>query len=59
VFRALAIGAKFVFVGRAPMWGLFHSGQQGLENVMGILRNELETLMGQTGCNTLQDINSN
>lgn len=25
VFRALAIGAKFVFVGRAPMYGLFHS----------------------------------
>lgn len=25
VFRALAIGAKFVFVERAPMFGLFHS----------------------------------
>lgn len=25
VFRALAIGAKYVFVGRAPMYGLFHS----------------------------------
>ena len=23
VFRALALGAKFVFVGRAPMWGLY------------------------------------
>ena len=25
VFKALAIGAKFVFIGRPAAWGLFHS----------------------------------
>ncbi|KAJ6638907.1 2-Hydroxyacid oxidase 2 [Pseudolycoriella hygida] len=56
VFRALAIGAKFVFVGRPPMYGLFHSGQQGVENVLKILRSELETLLGQTGCNSVKEV---
>ncbi|KAG4070313.1 hypothetical protein HA402_009392 [Bradysia odoriphaga] len=56
VFRALAIGAKFVFVGRAPLYGLVHSGQQGVENVLEIFRRELETLLGQTGCNSIDDI---
>ncbi|XP_037031602.1 peroxisomal (S)-2-hydroxy-acid oxidase GLO3-like isoform X2 [Bradysia coprophila] len=56
VFRALAIGAKFVFVGRAPLYGLVHSGQQGVENVLEIFRRELDTLLGQTGCNSIEDI---
>ncbi|SPO03269.1 uncharacterized protein DNG_05951 [Cephalotrichum gorgonifer] len=41
IFRALALGADYVWVGRPALWGLAHDGQRGVEVVLGILREEL------------------
>ncbi len=47
--KALAIGANAVFVGRPILWGLAHSGQAGVERVLGILRGELDLAMALCG----------
>lgn len=56
VFRALALGADFVWVGRPALWGLTCGGQQGVERMLTILREELKLCMGLTGCASLKDI---
>lgn len=56
VFKALALGADFVLVGRAPLWGLSYNGQQGVEVVMGILERELVRTMALAGTKSVVDI---
>ncbi len=47
VAKALALGARAVMIGRAYLWGLAAGGQAGVENVLDIMRNGLDsTLLG-------------
>ncbi len=45
VLKALALGAKAVFVGRAMFWGLAVAGEDGVRRVLEILRDELDVAM--------------
>lgn len=56
IFKALALGADAVCIGRAYLWGLAAFGQQGVEKVLDILRAELAMVMGQMGTPSLKDI---
>jgi isopentenyl diphosphate isomerase/L-lactate dehydrogenase-like FMN-dependent dehydrogenase len=56
VFKALALGARAVFIGRPVLWGLAHGGQPGVEAVHRLLHNELELAMGLAGTPTLKHI---
>ena len=56
VFKALALGARAVCVGRPYLWGLGAFGQPGVESVLSLLRNELAVVMRQMGASTLSDI---
>ncbi len=56
VFKALALGATAVGVGRPYLWGLASFGQEGVEGVLAILRRELEMIMRQSGAATLAAI---
>ena len=47
VFKALALGATAVGIGRPEAWGLAAFGQPGVEAVLKILRRELQTIMRQ------------
>jgi isopentenyl diphosphate isomerase/L-lactate dehydrogenase-like FMN-dependent dehydrogenase len=49
VFKALALGATAVGIGRPYIWGLGAFGQEGVEAVLAILRRELEIVMRQAG----------
>ena len=49
IFKALALGATAVGVGRPYIWGLGAFGQEGVETVLALLRRELELVMRQTG----------
>ena len=49
VFKALAMGASAVCIGRPYIWGLAAFGQDGVEAVLTILRRELETIMTEMG----------
>jgi isopentenyl diphosphate isomerase/L-lactate dehydrogenase-like FMN-dependent dehydrogenase len=58
VFKALAMGAKAVGIGRPYIWGLSAFGQDGVERVLDILRAELTLTMRQMGAPTIRDIRS-
>ena len=57
VFKALALGAKAVGVGRPFLWGLGAFGQPGVDRVIEILQGELKLAMGNCGTRTVADIN--
>ena len=50
VFKALALGANAVLVGRPCLYGLAHAGAQGVAHVLRLLRDELEACMALCGC---------
>jgi len=56
IFKALALGAKAVGIGRPYIWGLGAFGQPGVERVLDILRMELELIMKQAGVLSLDQI---
>jgi 4-hydroxymandelate oxidase len=56
VFKALALGATAVGIGRPQAWGLAAFGQSGVEAVLVILRRELEKIMRQAGTPSLRSI---
>jgi len=56
VFKALALGATAVGIGRPQAWGLAAFGQPGVEAVSDILNRELRTIMRQAGTPDLASI---
>ncbi len=56
IFKALAMGARGVGVGRPYLWGLSAYGQQGVERVLDILRAELQMTMRQCGAPSIARI---
>ena len=58
IFKALALGATAVGVGRPYVWGLGAYGQAGAEAVLKILRDELRTAMQQAGARNVKEIAS-
>jgi (S)-2-hydroxy-acid oxidase len=56
VFKALALGATAVGIGRPQVWGLAAFGQGGVEAVIDILNRELLQIMRQAGTPTLASI---
>ncbi len=53
---ALALGARAVLAGRAPVWGLAVDGEAGAERVLAILREEVELALTLLGCPTPADV---
>ena len=45
VVKAVALGAKAVMIGRAYLWGLAANGQAGVENVLDLLRNGIDSAL--------------
>ncbi len=56
VLKALALGARAVFLGRPILWGLAHDGEDGVFDVLELLRAELEHAMALAGVASLADI---
>ena len=56
VFKALALGAHAVGIGRPYLWGLGAFGQPGVERVLDILNAELTLTMRQCGTPSVGDI---
>ena len=59
VFKALALGANAVMIGRPIMYGLAIAGALGVAHSFKLLREEFELTMALAGCPTLGSINSN
>jgi 4-hydroxymandelate oxidase len=58
IFKALALGADAVCIGRAYIWGLAAFGQAGVEKVLEMLKAELRMVMGQVGAASVDEISA-
>lgn len=56
VFKALALGADFVLVGRPALWGLAYDGRNGVETVMNILEREFSRTMALSGAVNIKGV---
>jgi 4-hydroxymandelate oxidase len=50
VLKALALGARAVLIGRAMIWGLAAAGEEGVTEVLRLLRDEVELGLALLGC---------
>ena len=58
VFKALALGARAVCVGRPYIWGLGAFGQPGVERALELLQTEFRVAMQQCGVRSLKEIDA-
>lgn len=58
VFKAIALGAKMVFMGRPILWGLSYKGQAGVEDVFRILKRDFDSTIAICGCKSVDEITS-
>jgi isopentenyl diphosphate isomerase/L-lactate dehydrogenase-like FMN-dependent dehydrogenase len=56
IFKALALGARAICIGRPYMWGVAAFGQEGVETVLGILRREFQLVMAECGKRSISEI---
>ncbi|XP_028608831.1 hydroxyacid oxidase 2 isoform X2 [Grammomys surdaster] len=56
VLKALALGARCIFLGRPILWGLACKGEHGVKEVLNILKAELHTSMTLSGCRSVSEI---
>ena len=59
VIRAIALGAKGVYIGRPFLYGLGAQGEAGVTKCLDIIRNELDLTMAFCGLRDLQDVDQN
>jgi pre-mycofactocin synthase len=55
--KAVALGARAVMIGRAYLWGLAANGQAGVENVLDVMRNGIDSALLGLGRSAVADLN--
>lgn len=58
VLKAIALGAKGVYIGRAMLYGLGAMGEQGVARTLEIIRKELDLTMAFCGKTQIQDVDA-
>ncbi|BDU21550.1 alpha-hydroxy-acid oxidizing protein [Dyella sp. GSA-30] len=56
IAKAIALGADLVLVGRAALYGLAARGERGVDEVIGLLREQLDDTLAQVGCRSLAEL---
>ena len=56
IFKALALGADFCWIGRPMLWGLAYNGSAGVELCLQLLTDEFRLCMGLMGVTKVSDI---
>jgi isopentenyl diphosphate isomerase/L-lactate dehydrogenase-like FMN-dependent dehydrogenase len=56
VVKALALGARAVLAGRAPLWGLVVDGEAGARAVLQLLQAEILSALQLVGCTSPADV---
>lgn len=56
IVTALCLGARFVFVGRATLYGAAVAGVPGVRRAIRILRDEIDRVLAQIGCPNIHDL---
>ena len=55
IASTLASGAKFTFLGRAPMFGACAMGAKGGDQALQLLKRQIQQVMEQVGCEKVED----
>ncbi|KAJ2911134.1 Hydroxyacid oxidase 1 [Coemansia aciculifera] len=58
IFKALALGARAVFVARPVLWGLAYKGEKGARLALDLLQKELELAMMLAGTTSIEQIDT-
>ncbi|HEX6295732.1 MAG TPA: alpha-hydroxy acid oxidase [Burkholderiales bacterium] len=56
VVKALALGADFVLLGRAVLYGVAAGGESGARQALEILKSEVDRVMALLGCNSVEEL---
>lgn len=56
VVKAVALGARAVMIGRAYLWGLAANGEQGVGNVLDVLRSGIDSTLLGLGVGSLEEL---
>ncbi len=56
VIKAVALGARGVYIGRAFLYGLGAMGEEGVSKALSLIRNELDITMALCGLRDIQDV---
>jgi (S)-mandelate dehydrogenase len=56
IAKALALGARAVVLGRAPLYGLAAGGEAGVQRALDILRSELDRTLALLGCQSVEQL---
>ncbi|XP_007485349.1 2-Hydroxyacid oxidase 2 [Monodelphis domestica] len=56
VLKALALGARCIFLGRPILWGLTYKGEEGIQQLLNLLKKEFYRSMALTGCHSVSEI---
>lgn len=56
VVKAVALGARAVFIGRPYLYGLAAGGQAGVEHILDLFRSEMERTLLLLGCSSTADL---
>ena len=58
IFKAVALGASAVLIGRPHLWGLSVAGKDGVQWVLEMLHGELDRTMGLAGASNIEEIST-
>lgn len=56
VVKAVALGARAVLIGRAPLWGLAANGEDGVGNVLDVIRSGIDSALLGMGVSSIHDL---
>jgi 4-hydroxymandelate oxidase len=56
IVKAIALGARAVQIGRPIVWGLVVDGEEGVADVLTLLRDEVDLAMALCGCRSVAEI---
>ncbi len=56
VIKALALGADFVFIGRPFLYAMGADGYAGLQQMIELIRSQVDISLAQLGCTDINDI---
>jgi (S)-mandelate dehydrogenase len=56
IVKALALGAEAVLLGRATLYGLAARGEVGVDEVLGLLKADIDRTLAQIGCPSIASL---
>ena len=57
ILKGLALGADFILLGRAAMYGVAAGGEEGVVHALSLIKAEVDRDLGLLGCPSVDDLN--